>query len=57
MSALDIIYNIVLSDEVVELRALVVCNKIALGRFRISFLDDLKSVGSVSLPLNITKIQ
>lgn len=52
VASLHIIYKIVLESEMREFRALVVCQGLALGRFRSWFLDS--EIGIAALPLNVT---
>ena len=57
VGALDVLYNLVAMNEAIELTALVVCDDIALGRFRIRFLESLGGSGDASMSLNVTALQ
>ncbi len=57
MGALDVLYKLVHDNEAIEFTALVVCNMISLGRFKVQFLDIRESVGNASLPLSVTAVQ
>lgn len=57
VGALDVLYKLVHDNEAIEFTALVVCNMISLGRFKVQFLDIRESVGNASLPLSVTAVQ
>lgn len=57
LGALDVLYKLVHDNEAIEFTALVVCNMISLGRFKVQFLDIIESVGNASLPLSVTAVQ
>lgn len=57
VGALEILHHMVLGNEAIEFRALVVCDKIAFGRFSVRFLEGLESLGNVTVPVNVTAFQ